>query len=450
MPIPRPNRAVLVNFTGFLCTIASPFWVYFLLFPKGFAYANGIVVFFVVIILNLALIMHVSRNDAELRKIMTVGFFFKLLAAAGYLTFTLMSHGGADYIFYFNQGSNISQSLINTGELGRVYGMSSHEALSGTSLVHIITGMMFVVTGPSLSGGIIVFSSVAFWGVYLMWKAFATAFPSGDTKTAAALLFFLPSISFWSATIGKDALLSLTIGLTAYGLARLLYGGRFSGFAYMSAGVLATAAVRPHIGAVLAISLAVIYLLGKNRAGLPGVLARIVGIPLIIFGTYYVFSQARERLGLQDAEHAQTYVTNSSEGTAYGGSSFQGGSLAVRTLLAPAVPFRPFPWEISNVQTLIASVEGMLLLLLFWINRRSLMYSVSHWRSHPFIGFILFYSLETAVALSCAFSNFGLLARQRVMFTPLLLMLVAAFPASRSAARTSRMPVLQYGRISSP
>ena len=404
--------------------------------------------FFVATILNLALILHVSRNDAELRKIMTVGFFFKLLGAAAYLTFTLMSHGGADYIFYFEQGSNISQSLINNGELGRVYGMSPHEAMNGTSLVHIITGVVFVVTGPSLSGGIIIFSSVAFWGVYLLWKAFATAFPGGDAQMAAVLLFFLPSISFWSGTIGKDALLSFTIGLTAYGLARLLYGGRFSGLAYLGAGVLPTAAIRPHIGAVLAISLAAIYLVGRNRAGLPGVLARLVGIPLIIFGTFYVFSQAKERLGVQDAEHAQKVVSNFSAGSATGGSSFQGGSLVVRTLLAPAVPFRPFLWEISSAQTLIASFEGMLLLLLFWINRRSLMYSVSHWRSHPFIGFILLYSLETAVALSCAFSNFGLLARERVMFTPLLLMLLAAFPASRSAATTVGMPAFQYGRVS--
>jgi len=90
----------------------------------------------------------------------------------------------------------------------------------------------------------------------------------------------------------------------------------------------------------------------------------------------------------------------------------------------------------------------MLLLLLFWINRRSLIFSLSHWRSHPFVGFIIFFSLETAVALSCAFSNFGLLARERVMFTPLLLMLVAAFPAQQLSPRPVVRPACQFGRVS--
>src|SRR5437764_1440023 len=117
-----------------------------------------------------------------------------------------------------------------------------------------------------------------------------------------------------------------------------------------------------------------------------------------------------------------------------------------RVVMAPLLPFRPFPWEIRSVQTVIASAEGMFLLALFWINRRGLKYSVSHWRSNPFIGFILLFSMETAVALSCAFSNFGLLARERVMFTPLLLMLTAAFPASQWAAATTSRPAVQFER----
>ncbi len=448
MPIPTPSRATLVNLISFICLITFPLWIYFLLFPKGYDFASGIVVFFVIVLLDMALIMHVSRTDGELRKIMVAGLFFKFLAAAAYLTVALHFWQGGDFMFYFDQGSNIAASLRNNGEIGSIAGVTSHTEMNGTTLLHIITGFVFVIMGPTLSGGIVFFSSVAYWGVFLFWRAFATAFPGGDSKTTAALLFFLPSIVFWSSTIGKDALLSLTIGLTAYGLARVLYGGRFSGFGYMTAGVLGTGAIRPHIGAILGMSLAVIYLLGRNRAGLPGVLARLIGIPLIIVGTYYTFSQAKERLGLQDTEHAQQYLTDWNENTAYGGSSFQGGSLAVRALTAPALPFRPFPWEVNSVQTLISSLEGMVLLLLFWINRRSLMFSLSHWRSHPFVGFIVFYSLETAVALSCAFSNFGLLARERVMFTPLLLMLIAAFPVQQFAPSRVVRPAFQFGRVS--
>src|SRR5207248_8925544 len=97
----------------------------------------------------------------------------------------------------------------------------------------------------------------------------------------------------------------------------------------------------------------------------------------------------------------------------------------------------------TSLQTLIASAEGMFLFALLYLNRRGLKFSVTHWRSHPFVGFILFFSIETAVALSCAFSNFGLLARERVMFTPLLLMLVAAFPASQAVGAVRAVPYRQ-------
>jgi len=448
MPIPTPNRAVLTQFISVLCLVTAPLWLYFLLFPGDFDYANGIVVFIVVVIVDAGLILHVTRNDEELRKIMTAGLFFKLLAAAAYLALMIHYYRGGDSLFYFEQGGNVSQSLINNGEIGNIVGAPAHGRLDGTTLLHIITGVLFVGTGPTLSGATVIFSSIAYWGIFLFWKAFATAFPGADTKKAAVLLFFLPSFIFWSATIGKDALLSFSIGLTAYGLATMIYGARIGGLAYIAAGTFVTAAIRPHIGAILAISLAVTYLFGQNRAGLTGMLAKIVGIPLIIVGTYYVFTQARDKLGVQDAEHAQKYVNSWSEVTSYGGSSFEGGSLVKRILMAPALPFRPFPWEISSGQTLIASAEGMFLLWLFWINRRGLRYSVSHWRSHPFVGFILFFSIETAVALSCAFGNFGLLARERVMFTPLLLMLLAAFPAVQFAPTAPRIPAFQYGRVS--
>jgi hypothetical protein len=177
--------------------------------------------------------------------------------------------------------------------------------------------------------------------------------------------------------------------------------------------------------------------------------AKMIGIPLLVVGTYYIFSEARDKLGVQDAEHAQSYLNSWAEGTTVGNSSFEGGSLVQRAFLAPLLPFRPFPWEINSAQTVIASAEGMFLLGLFWTNRRGLRFSLTHWRSHPFIGFILVFSIETAVALSCAFSNFGLIARERLMFTPLLLMLVVAFPARNAAAtRAASAGAMNFGRVS--
>jgi hypothetical protein len=74
---------------------------------------------------------------------------------------------------------------------------------------------------------------------------------------------------------------------------------------------------------------------------------------------------------------------------------------------------------------------------MLWVNRRGLKLSLRHWRSDPFVTFILLFSLETSAALSSAFSNFGLLARERIMFTPLLILLIPAYRHTKAAGTPS-------------
>jgi len=68
MPIPTPTRTLLIKFISVLCLVTAPLWLYFLLFPGDFDYANGIVVSIVVVIVNAGLILHVTRNDEELAR----------------------------------------------------------------------------------------------------------------------------------------------------------------------------------------------------------------------------------------------------------------------------------------------------------------------------------------------------------------------------------------------
>ena len=165
MPVPTPSRALLIKFISVLCLVTAPLWLYLLLFPEGFDYATGIVVFVIVLIVDFGLILHVSRNDEELRRIMTAGLFLKLMAAAVYIAMMIHYYEGGDALFYVQQGSNISQSLINNGEIGTIVGAPAHGRLDGTTLLHIITGVLFLVTGPTFSGAAVIFSSVAFWYV---------------------------------------------------------------------------------------------------------------------------------------------------------------------------------------------------------------------------------------------------------------------------------------------
>jgi hypothetical protein len=441
MPVPVPGRSTVVNLLGGICLVTAPLWIYLLLFPEGYEYAAGIFILIAALAVNGALVMHVSREDGELRRIMSVGLFVKLAGAALYLTLMLHYYHGGDLFAYYNYGSEIAKNIHEYGEIGALHGemaFNSHTAWNGTTFLIIATGGLFSIVGPTLTGAVLIFSSFAYWGSYLYWKAFTRAFPGADRYLAATLLFFMPSLVFWTATLGKDAIIYFFISLVTYGLCIALYGARSRAILAMAAGILGVGVLRPHIASILALTLSVVFLVSKNRRGFAGLLSRIALVPLLLVGTFYATYSAKQKLGITETKGAEEIASSWSSVTNQGGSGFESGSLAKRLILSPMLAFRPFPWEINSLQTALASAEGSFLLIFLWGHRRSLKRSIQQWRSDPFVTFILLFSLETSAALASAFSNFGLLARERVMFTPLLILLIPAYlqlPARQSTVR---------------
>ena len=81
-------------------------------------------------------------------------------------------------------------------------------------------------------------------------------------------------------------------------------------------------------------------------------------------------------------------------------------------------------WEARNPQSAMASLEGLFLVGLGWRRRKQLLSVVKNWRENPFVFFLLLFVAEFSIIFSAAITNFGLLARQRVMATPFLIMLL--------------------------
>ena len=84
---------------------------------------------------------------------------------------------------------------------------------------------------------------------------------------------------------------------------------------------------------------------------------------------------------------------------------------------------------------LLSSLEGVLLLVLTWQSRRRIMRVPSMLRSHPYLALCLTYILLYIVVFS-AFSNFGILVRQRSLVLPAFLVLLA-LPGVGTRARKS-------------
>ncbi|MFN2538029.1 MAG: hypothetical protein ABR549_07740 [Mycobacteriales bacterium] len=379
----------------------------------------------VLAILSIPLLRRAARDEPGLLAVLALGLIVKLLGSVAlYALDQQVYTGSSDALGYADDGAVYADQL-HAGYL-HVSG-----SLWGTTFIGVVTGLLFYVTGPTALGGFLVFSWLGFWGLVLFYRAFVLAVPNGDGRRYARLLFFLPSLAFWSSTIGKEAWMTLALGLCAYGAARALTDRR-GGLLLVAVGVALAALARPHIAplALIAITLAyVVRARGQTRHGALRPLRTLVGITVLIIGCGLVITQAKDYLavGGVDSKSIRAVVLESGQRSTSGGSSFHAHPVASPLDLPQAfvtVLFRPFATEAHNSQALASAAEGSLLLLLLVASWPRWSGVLRRLRQAPYVLVSLVTTLLFVYALS-GYSNFGLLARQRVQVYPFFLVLLA-------------------------
>jgi hypothetical protein len=212
----------------------------------------------------------------------------------------------------------------------------------------------------------------------------------------------------------------------------------------LTIGLLGSLALRPHVAAMLSVSMLLPFALSKNRRGMSGIFAKAFIAPLLIAASFYLTWKAQDFLEMKDYQQATNVLRQVGQDNSFGNSTFNvSASLPARVAAAPLLFFRPFPWEARSLQGIIAAGEGLLLLWLTWKRRKYLWPAVRRWRENAFRAFLLLFLIEFSLVYSAAITNFGLLARERVMALPLLLMLIWLMPAE-AAERTQNAAVSRF------
>jgi len=425
----------VVTAIGFICILSAPLWVYGLFFPftagleemigtkSDLTIAIGVLV--LVLAAQVPLIQFVSAGDRFISQVLLVGFLYKLAAISAFMFMAFRVYEGtADTLHYFGEGRRIANEYSLTGS------WTLPEPLWGSNSIIVFTGILIDRIGPSIQGLMIIFATISFWGQYLLFRAFCIVFPQGQHKVAALLLFFLPSIAFWSAPLGKDAIVFFFIGACCYGFAKLPISMGPMALAIILVSLGGVLLVRPHVAALLAISFGGADLLSRNRIGLLGIAAKMIGIPLLLFATVYLIAQARSFVDLADIGQTASVLRRVGKSNQFGGSVF-GSSFELRLLAAPFLLFRPFPWEVRSMPSVIAGIEAGGLVVLFWRRRAFLRTSLLTSRQNSFALFSWIYALLFSIVFAGAITNFGTLVRQRVMLLPLALMLAVGQPPAK-------------------
>src|SRR5262249_2459172 len=100
-------------------------------------------------------------------------------------------------------------------QYGRAYvaGTAKHlPDLHKTNFIRWFTAMVYVHFGVDIIVGFLVFGLIAFVGSYFWYRATVEAVPFLDKRLYALLVFFAPSVVFWPASIGKEALMQFAMG----------------------------------------------------------------------------------------------------------------------------------------------------------------------------------------------------------------------------------------------
>ena len=202
--------------------------------------------------------------------------------------------GAADAFHYWTVGLQLADDF-------QVIGWSVfHPPYWSSNLINNICGVMSLLIGDALPTLFITFAFVSLWGGYLFYRAFTIAFPDGDRWLFGLLVVLSPSILFWSSSVGKDALIQFFIGLTCFGFAKLTQRARvLEMFFFALLDLLVFCSCGRMLRRCSPLAMTFPYVVGKSRTGGANRAARILLVPVLLGGTYFLISQAGSFLGLE-------------------------------------------------------------------------------------------------------------------------------------------------------
>lgn len=319
----------------------------------------------------------------------------------------VMNNGG-DALMYYHESLVGNSSFLDVG---------THAVIALTSIFSDRLGL-------SILGVFLVFNIFGYIGLL----AFAGALKSvtwnknRQLRLLALVIILLPSVSFWSSAIGKDAISFMAMGLSLWAAINLKRRWLLMTFA-----VLAMLFVRPHMAGMMVIGLSAAFTLHAQvplgRRLLLGLVSIGAAAAIIPFGLQYAGVGEST-----DVDSLMNYVETRQSYNQQGGGGVDISSMSLPMQMFTYM-FRPLIFEARSVFQLAAALDNIILGSLFllggmalWKGRQS---SVSDARL-----FLWVYALLAWIVLAMTTANLGIAMRQKWMFTPILIYLLISVMGS--------------------
>lgn len=322
-----------------------------------------------------------------------------------YIWHTLFS-----FIYYLFSLSNASDATVN---YRHSLNLHAFEFYPGSPFIKLVASFFTKGLDASYLNTTLCFGLIGCIGLillYLSLKEYLKAFP-----WHWGLILFIPSMSFWTASLSKDPISFFAVCLFLYAITvskRKLLLTSIAFFAMFM--------VRPHIGALILASY-VIYFIIRARVH---ILFKIITIPAILAGLLISISFVEQYIGLDEssADGYMDYIDKRESVSQTGGSAVDISSMSYPMKMF-TYTFRPLPFEAHSITALVNSIENTLLLFAF-------IYIVikTRFKLRPFIQdknmWLFAYLILTSSVLALTTANLGIATRQKWMFMPIIIYLL--------------------------
>ena len=350
----------------------------------------------------------------------TFAYFIHLLVSViRYWVYEVFYKAG-DAISYHDDALIIAKHFAENG-------LSFHPdfVFIGTGSVKYILAFLYSFLPNSFMASHFLFTTISFIGCIFFYRAYRFARPDDRPDFYRMIIFFLPSIIYWTGAIGKDSWVFGASGIAAYGFIRFVQLDFVRGLLWLSAGLAGVAVVRPHVAGFMGLAMfagsmfhtkwhsSKVTVLWAMRFGL----MLLIGLFAFKYSTSFLTS---EGLTGFSTEGIKEFIAKLQTRYAVGGSAFI--ALPIFTVLGPAYAFvnvllRPFIWQAHNPQAIAASIESMIWVIIIIRRLKYARIRIFSVFKDPYSAFAFFYSGIMIAALVVQ-TNAGLLVRQRVMFLP--------------------------------
>jgi len=379
--------------------------------------------------------------------IMYIGLAAKLLGAAlRYWVGFEAYEGGIDAQRYHDYAIVAATDIWG----GRASLFSIFPGGTGTATTEGVTALIYTLVGTSKMAGFVAFAFLGFVGTAFFVKAACIAIPGLAMRRYAALSVLAPSLAYWPSSIGKDALMIFLLGVATYGIARLLSQPAVAApMVIVMLGLGGAAYIRPHMvglwlaGAFSAILVALLR--GRDPAGArpSRPIERAILIPILVVATIGLILVTLATVRYLDPGSGEdssgasitSIFDETSRRTVQAGSAFEPPSIAnpatwpyasIRTLT------RPLLIEARGAAQLFVALELTLFLGLCALSIRRLLNVPKMIVTNPYMAFAMTTLFLTGLAFT-SFANLAILARQKSIVVPFMLLIVCVPPLARRA-----------------